>query len=353
MPKHVFRLVLLLVAFGALGLLAKSYFTAGSFYRYGHYRGNAVAEIASDKPRYQASQSCASCHPRQYALWSTGVHDSASLRTVVRCEVCHGPAGRRDSRGLFRHSASGPVHPLKVALAVPTDTTSLCTRCHEKYAARPGLVVQIEVAAHSGTQPCWSCHNAHSPKLLVGTAQTVAQRGDAEAGKAKAVLCAACHGAEGISHNLPGPSLAGQNEGYLVKSLDAFRAGTRANPMMSGMAKTLSDADIRNAAAYFSGLGATSAPGAAAKAGLWKTGLQKSVLKPVVPPCTACHGADGVSSNPLWPNLAGQSEAYLLASLQAFKDGSRENAIMTGIAKGLSDVDARAAARYFADVGRR
>lgn len=78
--------------------------------------------------------------------------------------------------------------------------------------------------------------------------------GDAAAGKTKAASCAGCHGAAGISNNPMWPNLAGQKAGYLVKSLKAYRDGTRTDPMMGAMAKPLSDADIDNLAAYYSGL---------------------------------------------------------------------------------------------------
>ena len=78
--------------------------------------------------------------------------------------------------------------------------------------------------------------------------------GDAAAGKTKAALCAACHGAEGISPNDLWPNLAGQKQGYLIKQMMAFKDGSRKDPMMSPMAATLSDDDVANVAAYFSGL---------------------------------------------------------------------------------------------------
>jgi cytochrome c553 len=78
--------------------------------------------------------------------------------------------------------------------------------------------------------------------------------GDAAAGKTKAALCAACHGAEGISPNDLWPNLAGQKQGYLVKQIKAFKDGSRKDPMMAPMAGTLSDDDVDNVAAYFSSL---------------------------------------------------------------------------------------------------
>ena len=78
--------------------------------------------------------------------------------------------------------------------------------------------------------------------------------GDAAAGKAKSGTCAGCHGAAGISNNPLWPNLAGQQPGYLVKQLKAFRDGSRTDPMMGAMAKPLSDEDIANLAAWYSSL---------------------------------------------------------------------------------------------------
>jgi cytochrome c553 len=76
--------------------------------------------------------------------------------------------------------------------------------------------------------------------------------GDPVAGKTKATACGACHGATGISANDAWPSLAGQKQAYLVTQLKAFREGTRTDPLMSPLAKPLSDQDIQDLAAYFS-----------------------------------------------------------------------------------------------------
>lgn len=55
--------------------------------------------------------------------------------------------------------------------------------------------------------------------------------------------------------------------------------------------------------------------------------------------CIACHGANGISIAPIYPNVAGQKEEYLVAQLKAFRDGTRQNAIMAPMAKGLTDTD--------------
>ncbi len=81
--------------------------------------------------------------------------------------------------------------------------------------------------------------------------------GDVAAGKAKTVLCAACHGANGIAVAGMYPNLAGQNEAYLISALNAYRNKDRNGgmaPIMQMQAANLSDADIDNIAAYFSSL---------------------------------------------------------------------------------------------------
>ena len=80
------------------------------------------------------------------------------------------------------------------------------------------------------------------------------QAADIEAGKLKSASCAGCHGTAGISNNPMWPNLAGQQPGYLVKQLQAFRDGTRSDPMMTPMATPLSDDDIANLAAYYNSL---------------------------------------------------------------------------------------------------
>jgi cytochrome c553 len=87
--------------------------------------------------------------------------------------------------------------------------------------------------------------------LLIFTSSPVFA-GDAAAGKAKAALCASCHGPTGVSLSPLWPNLAGQKEQYLVKQIKAFRDGTRQDPMMAPMVAALSDADIDNLAAYYS-----------------------------------------------------------------------------------------------------
>ena len=81
--------------------------------------------------------------------------------------------------------------------------------------------------------------------------------GDVEAGKAKAAVCAACHGQNGMAQIPTYPNLAGQNEQYLVSALKAYKNNQRSGgqaAIMQGQAAALSDEDIANLAAYFASL---------------------------------------------------------------------------------------------------
>ena len=66
--------------------------------------------------------------------------------------------------------------------------------------------------------------------------------------------------------------------------------------------------------------------------------------------CAGCHGANGISNNPMWPNLAGQKQAYLASSLQMYRDGRRKNAMMTAMAKNLTDADIANLAAYYSSL---
>jgi len=90
--------------------------------------------------------------------------------------------------------------------------------------------------------------------VSLGSVSVVSAAGDVAAGKAKAGVCAGCHGADGVSMIPMYPNLKGQKFAYTVKQLKAFRDKTRADPVMSGMASALTDADIENLAAYYESL---------------------------------------------------------------------------------------------------
>jgi len=176
--------------------------------------------------------------------------------------------------------------------------------------------------------------------------------GTAEAGKAKATTCAACHGADGNSVNPMWPSIAGQNAPYIVKQLTAFKNGTRSDPLMSGQAMALSAQDMRDLAAYFSQQQRASKT--VADAGTLDKGqalFRGGDSETGVAACMSCHGPTG-SGNPAaaYPALRGQYAAYTAKQLRAYASGTRKTdgttRIMRDIAERLTEEDIDAVASY-------
>ena len=173
--------------------------------------------------------------------------------------------------------------------------------------------------------------------------------GDVAKGKVIAEqVCAACHGADGNSVASANPSLAGQHAKYLESQLHAFKKGERKNAIMLGMASTLSDADMKNVAEYFSQQKLK--PRQANDKALLPAGkklYQAGNPTTKVPACMACHGPAGKGFPALYPALGSQHAAYIVQQLNDFKAGvNRKNSVMHDIAMRMSDAEMKAAAEY-------
>lgn len=176
--------------------------------------------------------------------------------------------------------------------------------------------------------------------------------GSIEAGKAKSITCAACHGAEGNSANPVWPNLAGQNAPYTQLQLMAFKSGLRQNALMSSQAMNLSDEDMADLAVYYESLPVAVQSIADEKLLVRGEALYRGGNKEKgVSACLACHGPTG-AGNPAakYPLLKGQHAAYTALQLRAYADGTRVGAgkvqIMRDIASRLDDEDIEALASY-------
>jgi YVTN family beta-propeller protein len=182
--------------------------------------------------------------------------------------------------------------------------------------------------------------------VTVAASGTAFATGNAAAGRSKAGECAACHGFSGASANEESPNLAGQKYAYLVEQLQAFRDGSRRNPVMAPIARQLSDQDVGDLAAYFS---AQKGAPPVFSTQINKGGVDKGSR--ISSQCTACHGLTGMSPTSTraaaWPNLAGQKHAYIVEQLRAFQQGARKNPLMSPMAQRLSAADVRSLAAYF------
>ena len=173
--------------------------------------------------------------------------------------------------------------------------------------------------------------------------------GDAVAGKVKAQLCAACHGADGNSANSQFPSLAGQVPGYIAAQLALFKSGNRASPVMTGMAAPLSPIDMQDLDAYFSTQQSTLGSISEADVATAESGgtLYRGGFKALgVAPCMGCHGPAGRGIPPKYPRLAGQHPEYLEQQLRAFKTKTREHRMMNSIAFLLTPQQMREVSLY-------
>jgi cytochrome c553 len=176
--------------------------------------------------------------------------------------------------------------------------------------------------------------------------------GSAEAGKNKAITCAACHGAAGISANPLWPNIAGQSAPYLVAQLKAFKDGARNDALMTSQVMMLSEQDMADLAVYFESLRgpaqAVADPDLVSKGeALYRGG---EVSKEVAA-CMACHGPSG-AGNPAakYPAIKGQHAAYTAKQLRDYASGARasdgKTRVMRDIAGKLSEDEIVALASY-------
>ena len=146
---HLYRLAWVFVAGFVLLLLLRAFFVPKSFGKYGHFRGDAITEIAARPVAYAGHQTCEGCHSDVLDIKKDGKH------ARVACESCHGP--------LANHADDpGSVQPEKL------QTAGLCVRCHEANSAKPKKFPQVASKEHSSDLPCETCHQPHSPALAPG-----------------------------------------------------------------------------------------------------------------------------------------------------------------------------------------
>ncbi|MBS4051020.1 MAG: cytochrome c4 [Methylomonas sp.] len=204
------------------------------------------------------------------------------------------------------------------------------------------LCLPISVSAQPSSQVAWT------PEQL-----NFVKAGDPAKGEEKAKMCSGCHGEKGISPSPSYPSLAGQLATYLYKQLQDYSNGDRQDPMMDGIAKSLSPQDAADLAAWFASLPPafqSRSPMVYEQAkNLVKNGSRDRVL----PPCEVCHGGDGKGQTMDIPALSAQNAAYLSYTLKAFKNGERHNDIyrrMRLIAESLSDQEIEELGYYYQNI---
>ncbi len=202
--------------------------------------------------------------------------------------------------------------------------------------------------------------------LALGLVNIANAEGNADAGKAKSALCAGCHGVTGTNLSPTYPDLAGQHAAYIAKQLQAFKDGSRKDPLMAPMVSNLSAQDMADLGAYFASQargGDSSAansegsaavaqtvakhiPDAAAGKSLYELGDASRSIGA----CIGWHGKDGNSDVLIYPNLAKQHPEYIVKQLNNFKSETRtNNYAMNQFTAALTDNEMANIAAYFAD----
>jgi len=144
---HLLRLASVFALGLILFVVVRSYFVPKSFGKYGHYRGDALAELMAQPISFAGHETCESCHNDVFEMKKSGRH------ARVGCESCHGPQ--------VKHTEDpATVLPPKL------DTAILCVRCHEANHSKPMDFPQVHSADHSSGLACNTCHQPHSPRIV-------------------------------------------------------------------------------------------------------------------------------------------------------------------------------------------
>ena len=148
---HLLRFAGLFVLAFLIFLFVRGYVVPKSFGQYGHYRGDAIKEMAARPVKFAGHDACETCHTDVLDAKSKGKHGH------VNCEACHGPQAKHADD-------PGSVTPAKL------DTSVLCARCHAASAAKPKGFPQVDVADHANGVACETCHQPHSPSIETASA---------------------------------------------------------------------------------------------------------------------------------------------------------------------------------------
>lgn len=185
------------------------------------------------------------------------------------------------------------------------------------------------------------------PKVDAAAGEALYSNGDPSRG---VTACLTCHGPKGQSAVATWPKLSAQHAAYTAKQLKNFKEGTRANPVMMGMAATLTEQDMQNIGAYLAKQPLSQ--GVAQNKSTIELGqsiYRGGIAAKGVPACAACHSPTGAGISAQYPLLGGQWADYTNAQLLAFREGVRKNSSqMTAIATKLSDQEMKAVSDYIA-----
>ena len=339
-----------------------------------------------DMPHFNASpvgsRVCLGCHAVVADTFSHTTMGRLESQGKLQCESCHGPGSAHvQSAGCASCHGDGGVttrpgfpslvgqdpqylvgamkayvtgqrrHSMMKALIAGLNDPEL-NNIAIYYARQPAVQAQTppvgdRVAGKAATALCANCHGETGisvspawPSLAGQDAQYIVNALHAykDGSRNKVIACAGCHGDGGVSSRSGIPNLVGLEPQYLVAAMKAYGSGQRKSTVMRALLAGASDAELNSIANYY----AAQRPARARtpSSGDATAGKAASAV------CEGCHGAASVAANPAWPALAGQDAQYIVNALHAYKDGSRSDATMKGLASALDDKTINDVAAY-------
>ena len=240
---------------------------------------------------------------------------------MQRCVKCHGETGNASGRGMPSLVAQDPEYFVTSMLAYVDGSRShnlmkrLVSNLDEETIKRMGVFYAVQ-------------------EPLITEAQG---EGNADTGRRLSEACESCHGGDGNASSASMPTLAGQDARYFIKAMQHYKDGRRQHQPMFEAVENLSDQEIIDLATYY----AAEQP------------RRRDVRAPLkstewIARCERCHGIDGNSSDPRFPMLAGQDEAYLAKALKSYATGERGHKAMHAMSDPLSSTDIKRISAYFA-----
>ena len=236
-----------------------------------------------------------------------------------QCASCHGPVGNSTAAGVPSLAGQQPRY-LVAAIHEYLGGERKTSPMHARLTGIGRVDVENVALFYASQGPA---------------ARTPQPKGDPKAGEQLAAVCGGCHGMQGVSTDSATPSLAGQDEQYLVGAIKEYRTSRRRENMRTYV-QGISDRDIENIAAFY----AVQTPKTPEKG--------QTLVQEYVERCNKCH-APGVSNPAVAiPRIQGQDKDYLVMALREYRDGRRESSTMHNMSLpyGESIIDSIAA--YYA-----
>lgn len=245
----------------------------------------------------------AACSPEQEPPPVALDADAGKAIVLANCTGCHAPDGRGKTSKI-PNLAAQPAEYLVEAMHAYRDDS-------RHHAALQDLMTGFSesdignIAAYFSGLPALAAQ------------PTVASDSAYREGAETAAACTGCHGESGVSTTPGVPSLAGQQPVYLILSTQDYASGGRGHAGKVEMLQGLGEIDIENMAMYF----ASQAPESREPPPFG----DPLAGEPLTAVCGGCHGARGVSLDPMVPSLAGQEPVYLVNSIKAYRDDERSH----------------------------